>query len=80
MGSSATVRLATPNAQDTAAERGPQRRGGIRNPPPGEFQAAVLQQVGSHGLSVVEMEGDLIKHERVYWDGATLPAGARVLG
>ncbi len=33
-----------------------------------------------HGVSVFEMEGDLIKHERVYWDGATLLAGAGVLG
>jgi hypothetical protein len=33
-----------------------------------------------HGVSVCEMDGDLIKTERVYWDGATLLAGAGLLG
>lgn len=32
------------------------------------------------GVSVCDMEGDLIKEERVYWDTATLLAGAGVLG
>ena len=32
------------------------------------------------GVSVCEMEGDLIREERVYWDAATLLAGAGVLG
>lgn len=32
------------------------------------------------GVSVCDMEGDLIKEERVYWDAATLLAGAGVLG
>lgn len=31
------------------------------------------------GVSVCDMEGDLIKEERVYWDAATLLAGAGVL-
>ena len=31
-------------------------------------------------MSVCEMEGDLIREERVYWDTATLLAGAGVLG
>lgn len=33
-----------------------------------------------HGVSVCEMEGELVREERVYWDGATLLAGAGVLG
>ncbi len=33
-----------------------------------------------HGVSVCEMDGDLVKTERVYWDGATLLAGAGLLG
>jgi steroid delta-isomerase-like uncharacterized protein len=41
---------------------------------------ALGAKVELHGVSVFEMEGDLIKHERVYWDGATLLAGAGVLG
>ena len=41
---------------------------------------ALGAKVELHGVSVLEMEGDLIKHERVYWDGATLLAGAGVLG
>ena len=32
------------------------------------------------GVSVCDMEGDLIKEERVYWDTATLLAGAGALG
>jgi hypothetical protein len=32
------------------------------------------------GVSVCEMEGDLVKQERVYWDGATLLTSAGVLG
>ena len=32
------------------------------------------------GVSVCDMEGDLIREERVYWDTATLLAGAGVLG
>lgn len=32
------------------------------------------------GVSVCDMEGDLIKEERVYWDTATLLAGAGVIG
>ena len=32
------------------------------------------------GVSVCDMDGDLIKEERVYWDTATLLAGAGVLG
>ncbi|MEW6583507.1 MAG: ester cyclase [Actinomycetota bacterium] len=32
------------------------------------------------GVSVCDMQGDLIKEERVYWDTATLLAGAGVLG
>ncbi len=32
------------------------------------------------GVSVCDMEGDLIKEERVYWDTATLLAGAGLLG
>jgi steroid delta-isomerase-like uncharacterized protein len=33
-----------------------------------------------HGVSVCDMQGDQIKEERVYWDTATLLAGAGVLG
>lgn len=36
--------------------------------------------VDLHGVSVCEMDGDLVRQERVYWDGATLLAGAGVLG
>jgi steroid delta-isomerase-like uncharacterized protein len=32
------------------------------------------------GVSVCAMEGDQIREERVYWDAATLLAGAGVLG
>jgi steroid delta-isomerase-like uncharacterized protein len=32
------------------------------------------------GVSVCRMEGELISEERVYWDAATLLAGAGVLG
>ena len=32
------------------------------------------------GVSVCDMQGDLIKEERVYWDTATLLAGAGLLG
>ena len=32
------------------------------------------------GVSVCDMAGDLIAEERVYWDAATLLAGAGVLG
>ena len=32
------------------------------------------------GVSVCDMDGDLIAEERVYWDTATLLAGAGVLG
>lgn len=32
------------------------------------------------GVSVCDMEGDLIREERVYWDTATLLAGAGLLG
>ena len=32
------------------------------------------------GVSVCDMDGDLIREERVYWDTATLLAGAGVLG
>jgi steroid delta-isomerase-like uncharacterized protein len=32
------------------------------------------------GVSVCDMEGALIKEERVYWDSATLLAGAGLLG
>jgi len=31
-------------------------------------------------VSVCDMEGDLIREERVYWDVATLLAGAGLLG
>jgi steroid delta-isomerase-like uncharacterized protein len=32
------------------------------------------------GVSVCQMDGDLIREERVYWDTATLLAGAGLLG
>lgn len=32
------------------------------------------------GVSVCDMDGDLIREERVYWDTATLLAGAGLLG
>ncbi|HEX2397313.1 MAG TPA: ester cyclase [Solirubrobacteraceae bacterium] len=38
------------------------------------------EQVELHGVSVCEMAGDLIREERVYWDTATLLAGAGLLG
>jgi len=38
------------------------------------------EPVALDGVSVCEMEGDLIRQERVYWDAATLLAGAGVLG
>jgi steroid delta-isomerase-like uncharacterized protein len=38
------------------------------------------EPVALEGVSVCRMEGDLIKEERVYWDAATLLAGAGVLG
>jgi steroid delta-isomerase-like uncharacterized protein len=38
------------------------------------------EQVELHGVSVCEMTGDLIREERVYWDTATLMAGAGMLG
>ena len=33
-----------------------------------------------NGVSVFDLDGGLIREERVYWDGATLLAGAGVLG
>lgn len=38
------------------------------------------EEVALDGVSVCEMDGDLIREERVYWDAATLLAGAGVLG
>jgi hypothetical protein len=38
------------------------------------------EKVELHGVSVCQMEGDLIREERVYWDTATLLAGAGLLG
>lgn len=38
------------------------------------------EAVALRGVSVCDMEGDLIKEERVYWDLATLLAGAGLLG
>lgn len=38
------------------------------------------EDVALDGVSVCHMEGDLIREERVYWDAATLLAGAGVLG
>jgi len=37
------------------------------------------EPVALHGVSVCRMEGELIREERVYWDAATLLAGAGVL-
>ncbi len=37
------------------------------------------EQVNLLGVSVCDMEGDLIKEERVYWNTATLLVGAGVL-
>jgi len=37
------------------------------------------EEVALDGVSVCAMEGDLIREERVYWDAATLLAGAGVL-
>jgi hypothetical protein len=34
--------------------------------------------VALEGVSVCAMEGELIREERVYWDAATLLAGAGV--
>jgi steroid delta-isomerase-like uncharacterized protein len=38
------------------------------------------EPVALEGVSVCTMNGDLIAEERVYWDAATLLAGAGVLG
>lgn len=38
------------------------------------------ETVALQGVSVCRMDGDLIAEERVYWDAATLLAGAGVLG
>jgi steroid delta-isomerase-like uncharacterized protein len=38
------------------------------------------ERVALQGVSVCKMRGDLIEEERVYWDAATLLAGAGVLG
>lgn len=38
------------------------------------------ETVALAGVSVCEMDGELIREERVYWDAATLLAGAGVLG
>jgi hypothetical protein len=38
------------------------------------------EDIALHGVSVCVMDGDLIREERVYWDAATLLAGAGVLG
>jgi steroid delta-isomerase-like uncharacterized protein len=38
------------------------------------------EQVALEGVSVCRMDGALIREERVYWDAATLLAGAGVLG
>lgn len=37
------------------------------------------EDVALDGVSVCQMEGELIREERVYWDAATLLAGAGVL-
>jgi len=37
------------------------------------------QELELHGVSVVEMDGALIRQERVYWDTGTLMASAGVL-
>ena len=44
-------------------------------PIPGKGQKLVLK-----GVSVLQMDGDRILEERVYWDGAELMAGAGMLG
>ena len=38
------------------------------------------EEVALDGISVCKMNGELIQEERVYWDAATLLAGAGVLG
>jgi steroid delta-isomerase-like uncharacterized protein len=38
------------------------------------------EAVELHGVCVCQMDGDLIREERVYWDTATLLAGAGLLG
>jgi steroid delta-isomerase-like uncharacterized protein len=38
------------------------------------------EEVALDGVSVCALEGGLIREERVYWDAATLMAGAGVLG
>ena len=38
------------------------------------------EEIALAGVSVCAMEGDLIREERVYWDAATLLAGAGILG
>jgi steroid delta-isomerase-like uncharacterized protein len=38
------------------------------------------EAVALDGVSVLLMDGDLIREERVYWDGATLLAGAGAIG
>jgi steroid delta-isomerase-like uncharacterized protein len=38
------------------------------------------EEIALDGVSVCEMDGPLIRVERVYWDAATLLAGAGVLG
>jgi steroid delta-isomerase-like uncharacterized protein len=42
---------------------------------PGNGQAVEL-----NGVSVIAMDGGLIREERAYWDGATLMAGGGMLG
>jgi steroid delta-isomerase-like uncharacterized protein len=41
---------------------------------------AAGEEIALQGVSVCTMEGELIREERVYWDAATLLAGAGVLG
>jgi len=41
---------------------------------------AAGEEIALQGVSVCLMDGDLIREERVYWDTATLLAGAGVLG
>ena len=38
------------------------------------------QDVELNGVSVIAMDGGLIREERVYWDSATLMAGGGMLG
>ena len=38
------------------------------------------ESIALQGVSVCEMEGDLVREERVYWDGASLLAWAGLLG